>query len=107
MGGFIGSIYRANALAAVVSILNFLVFFFATRNMQRYSPKEVKRRATYRKEVQAGKEQSQYADGAKHRCSVCGRTELTNPDLEFRYCSKCNRNHEYCQEHLFTHEHIK
>lgn len=107
MGGFIGSIYRANALAAVVSILNFLVFFFATRNMQRYSPKEVKRRATYRREVQAGQAQTQYENGAKHRCTVCGRTELTNPDLEFRYCSKCNGNHEYCQEHLFTHEHIK
>ena len=105
--GFVASIYRANALAAVVSILNFLVFFFATRNMQRYSPKEVKRRATYRREVQAGQAQTQYENGAKHRCSVCGRTELTNPDLEFRYCSKCNGNHEYCQEHLFTHEHIK
>ena len=105
--GFAVSIYRANALAAVVSILNFLVFFFATRNMQRYSPKEVKRRATYRREVQAGKAQTQYENGAKHRCTVCGRTELTNPDLEFRYCSKCNGNHEYCQEHLFTHEHIK
>lgn len=105
--GFVASIYRANALAAVVSILNFLVFFFATRNMQRYSPKEVKRRATYRREVQAGQAQTQYENGAKHRCTVCGRTELTNPDLEFRYCSKCNGNHEYCQEHLFTHEHIK
>ena len=43
----------------------------------------------------------------KHRCAVCGRTELDNPELEFRYCSKCNGNYEYCQDHLFTHEHVK
>lgn len=43
----------------------------------------------------------------KHRCAVCGRTELDHPELEFRYCSKCNGNYEYCQDHLFTHEHVK
>lgn len=44
---------------------------------------------------------------AKHRCAVCGRTELDDPNLEFRFCSKCNGNYEYCQDHLFTHEHVK
>ena len=48
-----------------------------------------------------------YAGGARHRCAVCGRTELDDPNLEFRYCSKCNGNYEYCQDHLFTHEHVK
>ncbi len=43
----------------------------------------------------------------RHRCAVCGRTELDHPELEFRYCSKCNGNYEYCQDHLFTHEHVK
>ena len=28
-------------------------------------------------------------------------------DLEFRFCSKCDGNYEYCQEHLFTHQHVK
>lgn len=42
-----------------------------------------------------------------HKCSICGRTNLTNPELSFRYCSKCEGNHEYCQDHLFTHEHVK
>ena len=32
--------------------------------------------------------------------------ELDDPKLEFRYCSKCNGNYEYCQEHLFTHKHV-
>ncbi len=41
-----------------------------------------------------------------HKCEICGRTELDDPNLTFRYCSKCNGNHEYCQDHLFTHKHI-
>ncbi len=45
--------------------------------------------------------------GPIHKCAVCGRTELDDPNLTFRYCSKCNGNYEYCQDHLFTHEHIK
>lgn len=40
-----------------------------------------------------------------HRCSSCGRTDETNPELTFRFCSKCNGSHEYCQDHLFTHLH--
>ena len=107
MPGIYGLFFKANALEAFVSILNFLVFFMMTRNMKRFSPKEIKRKQTYHKEVQQGRQQAQYANGAKHRCHVCGRTELDDETLEFRYCSKCNGNYEYCQEHLFTHEHVK
>lgn len=45
--------------------------------------------------------------GSMHRCRICGRTPETNPELEFRFCSKCLGNYEYCSEHLFTHEHVK
>ena len=41
-------------------------------------------------------------NGAMHECAVCHRTELDDPELEFRYCSKCDGNYEYCQDHLFT-----
>ena len=42
----------------------------------------------------------------RHKCCVCGRTDLTNPELDFRYCSKCAGNMEYCSEHLYTHIHV-
>ncbi len=42
-----------------------------------------------------------------HRCTVCGRTDVTNPELEFRYCSRCNGYHCYCQEHISSHSHIE
>ena len=42
-----------------------------------------------------------------HRCTVCGRTDVSNPELEFRYCSKCNGYHCYCQDHISNHIHIE
>lgn len=40
-----------------------------------------------------------------HRCEVCGRTEKDVPDMMFRYCSKCDGNFEYCEDHINNHEH--
>jgi len=42
-----------------------------------------------------------------HRCTVCGRTDTEFPDLEFRYCSRCNGYHCYCEDHISDHEHIQ
>lgn len=42
-----------------------------------------------------------------HRCTVCGRTDVTNPELEFRYCSKCKGYYCYCQDHINNHTHIQ
>ncbi len=67
--------------------------------------------AQYRQSTtQAGQAQDpnvkmQNPGAARHKCSICGQTEISNPSLEFRYCSKCVGNYEYCQEHLFTHTH--
>ena len=95
-------------VAALASILNVLIFYLLSRNMHAYSPKEVKRRRDYQRKVQqAQKPEHVYENGARHKCAVCGRTELDDPNLEFRYCSKCNGNYEYCQDHLFTHTHVK
>ena len=41
-----------------------------------------------------------------HCCTICGRTDVSNPELEFRYCSRCSGYHCYCQEHIDHHEHI-
>lgn len=107
-GGVYGVYYKANALAAAVSLLNFIIFFLGSRNVKPYTPKQVKRRHEFKRDIKrAAGPVNSYPGGAKHRCAVCGRTELDDPNLEFRYCSKCNGNYEYCQEHLFTHTHVK
>ncbi|MGN1267511.1 MAG: hypothetical protein ACI4UH_06200 [Dorea sp.] len=103
-----GYYYQASALAAAVSILNFVIFFLGSRNMKRYSPKQMKRKREFQKNIKQAQRPVNYGpNGARHRCAVCGRTELDDVNLEFRYCSKCNGNYEYCQDHLFTHTHVK
>lgn len=42
-----------------------------------------------------------------HRCTVCGRTDVSNPELEFRYCSKCTGYYCYCSDHISNHSHIQ
>ena len=84
------------------SLLNFVIFFLVTRkNKPRRTVKQVKRQMEYR---QAAKKP---AGITRHKCAICGRTEQDDPTLEFRFCSKCEGNYEYCQYHLFTHEHVK
>ena len=102
-----GILYKAIALEAFVSILNFLIFFLLMGKTRSFGAKEIHRKHVYRKGVREGRKAQGGPNGARHRCHVCGRTELDDPNLEFRYCSKCNGNYEYCQDHLFTHEHIK
>lgn len=79
----------------VIAIMNYLLYFgkdlFSTQ-------KAYSRKQQYKKKVQVKKD-------SFHRCEVCGKTEIDDPNLEFRYCSKCNGKHEYCSEHLFNHQH--
>ena len=42
-----------------------------------------------------------------HRCTICEKTDISDPDLEFRYCSKCSGYHCYCQDHISNHAHIE
>lgn len=93
-------------ISIVAALLNFLIFYLSTRNYQRVSPKEVHRKYVFKTQMRdAGMRHS--GGVTKHKCAVCGRTEKDDPTLEFRFCSKCDGNYEYCQDHLFTHEHIK
>jgi len=94
-----------SAIAAMISLLNFIIFFLSSKNMKKYSPKQRKRKREFEHEIRQFRPRTS-PDGAKHRCEVCGRTDITNPELEFRYCSKCDGAHEYCMDHLYTHTHI-
>ncbi len=87
-------------VAIFASLLNFVVFWLRTR-MRHMAPKQVIRRQQFRSQVH------QASRVTKHKCAICGRTDEDDPNLEFRFCSKCNGNYEYCQYHLFTHEHVR
>ena len=90
-------------LFAVISqFINLFLFYCAIGKFKKHNPKDIHRRNEFRRNVKMAPR-----GVTRHKCAVCGRTEETNPDLEFRFCSKCNGNYEYCQDHLFTHQHVK
>ncbi len=87
------------------SLLNFIIFFLRSHGKMRLSPGQVKMRHDFKRKMRTAQFDGRAV--TKHKCAICGRTEEDGDDLEFRFCSKCNGNYEYCQNHLFTHEHIK
>ncbi len=96
-----GMVNLAISMGILSSFLSFLIFFITTRRSFR-TPTQLKRQHEYKKKVVVAQKIV-----SKHKCAICGQSQESNPDLEFRFCSKCNGNYEYCQEHLFTHEHVK
>ncbi len=88
-------------LEIAISLANVLIFVLLTRNYRKYSPKEIRRKQAFKREVKMMPQ-----GRTRHRCAVCGRTEEDDPNLEFRYCSKCEGDYEYCQDHLYTHRHV-
>ena len=98
----------AGCVVILCSLANVLVFFLMTRKGKRGSFQQNRRRKEFKKAVSRGEAEYRNPNGiTKHKCAICGRTEKDDPNLEFRFCSRCNGNYEYCQDHLFTHEHVK
>lgn len=86
----------------ISSLFNFIVFFFTSRNMMHLNPKQIHRRQEFKRDIRRS------TNGiTKHKCAICGRTEVDSPEMQFRFCSKCDGNYEYCEEHLYTHTHVK
>lgn len=84
--------YSAGYVSAVgVAFANYLLFF----------GRQIWQEAGHRAAVSQRRQNFQRAvargDDALHRCEVCNRTELSDPDLEFRVTADGN---EYCLDHL-------
>ena len=96
------------------SMLNFIIFFLTVRKNLHgfYSYSNPRKKSRFgggqqkKQEPEKPKMRPEQSI-AKHKCAVCGQTSEMRPDLQFRFCSKCEGNYEYCQEHLFTHTHVK
>ncbi|MGN0131401.1 MAG: hypothetical protein ACI4AA_03050 [Lachnospiraceae bacterium] len=90
----------ATAVVIGFSLLNVLLFFIVTRKSFR-TPTQMKRQKDFQRHVVKMKKVT------RHKCAICGRTEETDPDEQFRFCSKCEGSYEYCSKHIYTHTHIK
>jgi len=82
----------------LASVGNFLFFFGADiwRSMGQ-------RRRTMVRDI---KKAEVVEDVPRHRCHVCGKTDRSHPQLDFRYCSKCAGDQCYCPEHIQNHAHV-
>ena len=103
-------LFPVNMLPAV-AMLNYLVFFAVelwNRRPRKPSDTVVNfRRETARIRREEERTRREQKDQLyHHKCSVCGRTDASNPELEFRYCSRCAGYHCFCQEHINNHIHF-
>jgi len=85
-------------LLILAAVTNFFVFFGKDIFYSvRHGHRKVKQQAS----VIASREQ------ARHTCTVCGITDKSHREMDFRYCTKCDPPVAYCMDHLNAHEHKK
>ena len=98
------------AILPVVALLNFVIFFWPelTRffQLERHQSKQASHFHNTLRNQQRQEQYQQQTQGFRHKCAVCGRTDVTNPELQFRYCSKCAGYHCFCSDHIFNHVHF-
>ena len=103
---FVVSMIVGRTLFPLIAIGNFLLFFGyivweRTFGKRQSAPRTVQFKAAVRKAERAEK-----AQPYRHKCSVCGKTDVDYPNLEFRYCSRCVGYHCFCEEHINNHVHF-
>ena len=112
-----------HCLFPLIGLLNYFLFFGPDMgNLLPLSWRvKLRRRRSRKAQPQASRpkvvpftpaqRQDSGSDSAKapytHRCTVCGRTDTEFPDMEFRYCSRCQGYHCYCEDHISNHAHIE
>lgn len=92
--------------AAIIAFLNYALTF--GRDVANIFPHRGYRRRRPTRPIATPPENKKTAARPyRHKCTVCGRTDVDYPDLEFRYCSKCKGYYCYCIDHINNHTHIQ
>ena len=108
-------------LFPLVALLNYFLFFGKdVKNLfpqlRKFHGKKRKKAASFGYNEEDTRPNPDWAkkytndSGAKpyrHKCTVCGRTDVDCPGLEFRYCSKCAGYFCYCIDHINNHTHVQ
>ena len=101
----------AGWVTPVIALANFVVFFWndLTNSVDRrksYARHRNSHQTIQFKKAAEAQQRKTREQGYRHKCSVCGRTDASHPDLQFRYCSRCAGYHCFCEEHIFNHIHF-
>lgn len=95
-------------LLALPSFINYFIFTWPFWSMKlgfarrRADPQVI----NFKKAQKQAKKKAQETGGYLHKCAVCGITDQDDPNMEFRYCSKCDGYYCYCANHINNHIHI-
>lgn len=96
------------ALLPLASFVNYFIFTWPFRGAKlgvlrrRADPKVV----NFKRVQKQAQKQAKATGGYRHKCAVCGITDADDPNMEFRYCSKCDGYYCYCMNHINNHVHI-
>jgi membrane associated rhomboid family serine protease len=98
----------AEAFMPVIALLN---FFLICGNdlLSRFRPLKAQGKSQFSSFKKEAKKTKRNIDSQpyRHKCEVCGKTDTEYPDLEFRYCSRCEGYHCFCIDHIDRHVHFK
>ena len=97
------------ALAPLASFVNYFICTWPFWSMKLGF---VRRRAdpqviNFRRAQKQAQKKARETGGYLHKCAVCGLTDQDDPNMEFRYCSKCDGYYCYCANHINSHIHIR
>ena len=96
------------ALAPLASFVNYFIFTWPFWSMKlgfarrRADPQVI----NFKKAQRQAQKKAKETGGYMHKCAVCGLTDQDDPNMEFRYCSKCDGYYCYCANHINNHIHI-
>lgn len=97
------------ALLPIVAVLNYILFFWSDivaitkRTVRRAQHQHSRQTINFKQATKDAKREKGYL----HKCAVCGVTDADDPNMDFRYCSKCNGYYCYCMNHINNHVHIQ
>jgi hypothetical protein len=108
-----------SAVLPLVALLNYFLFFWDDLNGMLHRGRDraayrsnAYRNNSYRSNVQhvnfkKAQQDVKQQKGYLHKCAVCGITDADDPNMEFRYCSKCKGYYCYCMNHINNHVHVQ
>ena len=100
------------ALLPLIAILNFFIIcgdelLFHSKQVRTQTKVQNKAQfSKYRRDVRKTKRDVD-SKPYRHKCAVCGKTDTEYPDMEFRYCSRCEGFHCFCIDHINSHVHFQ
>jgi len=96
-------------LLALPSFVNYFIFTWPFWSMKlgfvrRQADPQV---INFKRAKRQAEKKAKETGGYMHKCAVCGITDQDDPNMEFRYCSKCDGYYCYCANHINNHIHIR